>query len=77
MAKSEKVVKYRQPRNFNIGIVIFTIIIIYVIFNVLSSFSSSSIAEYDGQQGTIATNNVYKGFVLREEQVCYASDEGY
>lgn len=77
MAKSEKVVKYRQPRNFNIGIVIFTIIIIYVIFNVLSSFSSSSIAEYEVQQGTIATNYVYKGFVLREEQVCYASDEGY
>lgn len=77
MEKSKKVIKYRQPKNFNIGIVIFAIIIIYVIFNVISYFSSSSIAEYEVQQGTIAANYVYKGFVLRDEQVRYSSTEGY
>lgn len=77
MAKNEKVIKYRHPKNFNIGIVIFIIIIIYVIFNVITYFSSSSIAEYEVQQGKIATNYVYKGFVLREEQVRYSSTDGY
>ena len=77
MAKNEKVIKYRRPKNFNIGVIIFTIIIIYVIFNIISYFSSSSIAEYEVQQGTIATNYVYKGFVLRDEQVRYSSTDGY
>lgn len=77
MAKNEKVIKYRRPKNFNIGVIIFTIIIIYVIFNIISYFSSSSIAEYEVQQGTIATKYVYKGFVLRDEQVRYSSTDGY
>ena len=77
MAKNEKVIKYRRPKNFNIGVIIFTIIIIYVIFNIISYFSSSSIAEYEVQQGTIATNYIYKGFVLRDEQVRYSSTDGY
>lgn len=77
MSRNEKVIKYRRPRNFNIGIIIFTIIIIYVIFNIISYISSSPIAEYEVQQGNIATNHVYKGFVLREERVRYSSNDGY
>lgn len=77
MTKSKKVIKYRRPKNFNIGIVIFAIIIIYVIFNIISYFSSSSIAEYEVQQGKIASNYVYKGFVIRDEEIRYSSTEGY
>ena len=42
--------------NLNIGIVIFVIIIIYVIFNLISYLTSSPVAEYEVGQGTIATN---------------------
>lgn len=76
MAKKE-IVKYRSSGNFNIGVVIFFIIIIYVLFNIFSYFTKSHIAEYQVQQGTIASNNIYQGIILRDETVEYAEQEGY
>lgn len=63
--------------NLNIGIVIFVIIIIYVIFNLISYLTSSPVAEYEVGQGTIATNHVYHGLILRDETVVYAGQSGY
>lgn len=76
MAKKE-VVKYNNTGNFNIGVVVFFIIIIYVIFNVFSYFTKSHIAEYLVQQGTIASNNIYQGIIVRDESVEYAELDGY
>jgi hypothetical protein len=63
--------------NWNIGIVIFVIIIVYVAFNVFSYLTSSPVAEYEVNQGTIATNHVYRGLILRDETVVYAGQSGY
>ena len=76
MAKKE-IVKYRNNGNFNIGVVVFFIIIIYVLFNVFSYFTKSHIAEYLVQQGTIASNNIYQGIIIRDETVEYAEMDGY
>lgn len=77
MAKNENIVKYRNPFQFNIGVVIFFIIIIYVIFNVFSYFTKKDIAEYQVQQGSIATNNVYQGIIVRDESIEYTTEAGY
>ncbi len=77
MAKQQKVIKYKKPLNFNIGFVIFLMVIIYVVFNVFSYFTSSPIAEYEVVQGTIATNSVYRGMILRDETVVYPNQDGY
>lgn len=77
MAKKENVVKFRRGFHFNIGFVIFFIIILYVLFNIFAYLTSSSVAEYEVSQGTIATNNVYRGLVLRDETVYYADQTGY
>lgn len=77
MAKNEQVIKYRNPINFNIGFVIFLIIIIYVAFNVFSYFTKNDIAEYQVQQGSIASNYVYQGVILRDETIEYAQNTGY
>lgn len=77
MAKKENVIKYRHPINFNIGFVIFLIIIIYVLFNVFSYFTKNEIAKYQVQQGTIAANHTYQGIILRDETVEYAKENGY
>ncbi len=63
--------------NFNIGVVIFFIIIIYVLFNIFSYFTKTHIAEYQVQQGTIASNNIYQGIILRDETVEVADRSGY
>lgn len=63
--------------NFNIGVVIFFIIIIYVLFNIFSYFTKTHIAEYQVQQGAIASNNIYQGIVVRDETIEYAEQSGY
>ena len=77
MAKNENIVKYRVPFQFNIGVVIFLIIIIYVLFNIFSYFTKKDIAEYQVQQGSIAENHVYQGIIVRDETIEYATDKGY
>ena len=76
MAKKE-IVKYKMSNNYNMGVVIFIIIIIYVAFNIFSYFTKSHIAEYQVQQGTIASNNIYKGIIVRDETVVYTEHTGY
>lgn len=52
------------------------VIIIYVIFHIFTYFTSNPVSEYEVQQGTIATNNIYKGMIIREESVVYAEESG-
>ena len=76
MAKKD-IVKYRNASNFNIGFLIFFIIIIYVLFNIFFYFTKSHIAEYQVQQGSIASNNIYQGIIVRDETIEYAGYNGY
>ena len=77
MAKNDNIVRFKGNNNFNIGFVIFIIIIIYVLFNIFSYFTSKPVSVYEVLQGTIATNNVYKGLIVRDESIIYAQQEGY
>ena len=77
MPKKDKIVKYHRNVHFNVGVIIFFIIIIYVVFNIFSYLTSSPIAEYEVSQGTIATNNVFRGMILRDETIEYAGQSGY
>ena len=74
--KNKKVLKYRTGFNLNIGFIVFFVIIIYVIFHIFTYFTSNPVSEYEVQQGTIATNNIYKGMIIREESVVYAEESG-
>ncbi len=76
MSTNKKVVKYRKPFNLNIGVIIFIIIFIYLIFNVFSYMTTTHISVYEVEQGTIAANHVYRGLILREEQIYYANYTG-
>lgn len=67
MEKETNVIKYRKPLNINIGVIIFVIIFIYLMFNVLTYFTETHISVYEVEQGTIASNNIYNGFIIREE----------
>lgn len=76
MSKNKKVVKYRKPFNINIGVIIFIIIFVYLVFNVFSYMTATHISPYEVEQGTMAENNIYKGLILRDEQVYYSSYTG-
>lgn len=77
MSEKTKIIKYKSPRNFNIGVVIFFIIIIYVLFNIFSYLTQTHIAEYQVQQGTIASSHIYQGIIIRDETVEQAGYDGY
>ena len=47
-----------------------------MIFHIFTYFTSNPVSEYEVQQGTIATNNIYKGMIIREESVVYAEESG-
>jgi hypothetical protein len=77
LAQRKNIVKMNSGFRWNIGIVIFLIIIVYVAFNVFSYLTSNPISEYEVYQGTIATNHVYHGLILRDETVVSAGQSGY
>ncbi len=76
MSDNRKIVRYRKPFNINIGIVIFIIIFIYLVFNVYTYVTTEHISVYEVEQGTMAENNIYRGLILRDEQVYYADRSG-
>lgn len=75
--KTEKIPKYRRPLNLNIGMIIFAVIFVYVIVCVVMYFQTSYIVRYQVQEGSLATNNIYHGVVIREESVVYSTSAGY
>lgn len=77
MAERKKIVKYRKPLDINIGVVIFGIIFIYIIFNIFSYLTTEHVAVYEVGQGTIAENNTYNGLILREEKIFSSDYSGY
>lgn len=77
MAKEKNIVKYKKPLHFNMGLIIFLVIIVYIAFNIFQYMTSETIAAYEVTQGSIAANNTYRGLALRSETVVYADRDGY
>lgn len=76
MAKS-KIKKYRKPLNLNIGMIIFSVIFIYVVICVIMYFQTSHIVRYEVKEGSLAADTIYRGIILRDETVVYAQETGY
>lgn len=79
MAKTsnKKIRKYRKPLNLNIGMIIFGVVFIYVIVCVVLYFQTRHIQRYEVQEGSLATNNLYRGIIIREESIVYTDTAGY
>lgn len=76
-AKSNKIKKYRKPLNLNIGMIIFGVVFIYVVVCVIMYFQTGRITRYEVMEGSLATNNIYRGVIIREETVVSAETAGY
>lgn len=72
-----KITKYRKPLNLNIGMIIFGVIFFYVVICVIMYFQTSHIVRYEVEEGSLATNNIYTGVILRDETVIYNQSAGY
>lgn len=76
-SKVTKLKKYRRPLNINIGMVIFAVIFIYVCFCISLYFKDNHIKPYEVREGSLASENLYTGVILREEKVVTAKAAGY
>lgn len=74
---NKKVVKFHKQSHLNIGVIVFLIIFIYMLYNIFQYFTTKQVAVYEVSQGTIAQNNTFTGLALREETVYNAENSGY
>jgi hypothetical protein len=57
--------------------VIFAVIFIYVVICVIMYFKTDHIVGYSVMEGSLTSNNIYKGIALRDEKVVTSQDAGY
>ncbi len=79
-SKSKKrVVKYRRRHTLNIGIIIFALVFIYILFYVGSYFARDKVSIYEVVEGksAVMSNRSYTGFAMRTETVVGAENSGY
>lgn len=75
--KKSKIKKYRKPLNLNIGMIIFAVIFFYVAVCVIMYFQKSHIVPYEVKAGSLVTDKVYRGIIIRDETVVHTSVTGY
>ncbi len=75
--KSISIKKYKNRREFNLGIFLFAIVFIYLIVTIIMYFTSDTISIYEVREGSIVNDNSYTGLVIREETAVNAEADGY
>ena len=68
---------YRKKPNFNVGLIIFIVIFIYLAATILIYLSKTHIIPYEVREGSILKDNAYTGFIMRDEDVITAAEDGY
>ena len=77
MEKTTKISDYRRKGDFNVGVVIFIIIFIYILATIISYATRTRIPTFEVRQGRILTDHSYVGIAIREEQVVSVEVDGY
>ncbi|SDB09264.1 HlyD family efflux transporter periplasmic adaptor subunit [Eubacterium oxidoreducens] len=77
MSSSNKIVKYKRPIQLNIGIIIFLVIFVYLVFQMVAYATQKHVTIYEVQTGEIAEGNEYTGLILRSEKVINSEESGY
>lgn len=77
MSNSGKVVKFKKRRTFNIGIVIFLILFVYIIINTYIYFTKEHISIYEVQEGYNTIYSRATALILREEHLVNTQKAGY
>ncbi|NWO21635.1 hypothetical protein HW273_06965 [Oribacterium sp. oral taxon 102] len=76
-AKKQNSAKKRKPFSINVGMIIFLIIFLYIVFSVHSYFTREQIRFYEVVEGSLVRQKSYTGIVLREEKAVNAESSGY
>ncbi len=72
-----KVVAYRQPLNLNVGMILFGVVLVYVVYSIVRFLTAKHVVAYEVRTGSISANQVYQGLCLRSEEIVYSDYAGY
>lgn len=75
--KNKKIIRYRKPLNINVGMIIFALIFVYMVFSIYSYARRDKVRFYEVSEGSIVNHSDYTGIILREEKVKTADRSGY
>lgn len=68
---------FQKKRRWNIGIILFGIIFIYLVMTVLLYLTTPKVSRYEVRIGSILNDTAYTGIALREETVVKSDAAGY
>lgn len=68
---------YRKKRHINIGVILFGMIFVYLVFTILAYATQKKVSVYEVREGSIQKDTAYTGLVLRDEEVVSAESSGY
>lgn len=74
--KPKKIVRYRKPRNLNVGMIVFAIIFVYMFFSVSTYLRKEKVQFYEVTEGSIVSDGTYTGLIIRDEDTQYADRSG-
>ena len=69
--------KRKKKIRWNIGMIVFLGIFIYVIINIVSFFGKKKLTVYKVTKDKITTTFSFTGIALRDEELLEASQSGY
>ena len=72
-----KIKKYRKPLNLNIGMIIFSAVLIYVAYFVVNYFQYNPPKPYEVKEGSLSVNTLFRAIALRDEVIVTTENAGY
>lgn len=69
--------KYKHKGSWNIGLILFGVIFVYLFFTVMIYLTKDRIAVYEVREGSIQKDTAFTGIALRNETVVTAEQDGY
>lgn len=74
--KKSNIIKFPEAPKKHFGFIIIALIGIYILYELFSYMFTGNVTAYEVTKGVIATNNNYKGLIIRDETVIYAPYTG-
>lgn len=75
--EQNNIINYRKKGQFNIGIVLFGIIFVYLVVMVVLYVTANRTTPYEVRVGSILNDKAYTGIAIREETLFRAEQPGY
>jgi len=75
--KPIKINSYKRKWSFNIGVLLFGVIFIYLAITVFTYVTSNRVSVYEVRKGSVLKDTAYTGFIVREESVVSSGADGY